>query len=127
MMGYRKNGIVAQRFAERRQREDEAPRLGDQVPNLRGLRLEIEERAGDLGLKHVRHVVVGSAPALFIVLCGDSECHEGEHDLTGPIMRALRAGSTRFDGEDVCNGSVGSLRAECTRVLHFDAVATYAS
>lgn len=121
----RKNGIAAQRFAERRQREDQAPRLHEQVPDLTSLRLEIAEQS-DVGRtqpSHIRRVVVDSAPALFLVCCGDPRCVDGEHDLTSAVMRALREHQTTFQGNDACGGSVGS--SACARALHFDAVAEY--
>jgi hypothetical protein len=126
-MNYRKHGAAAARFAERRRREDDAPRLCDEVPNLRSLRLEIEERSGIAGTqpKHIRRFVVDRAPALFLVPCGDPRCVEGEHDLTMLVMRALRAQETCFQGTDDCAGSVGS--SPCGRVLHFDAFAEYSS
>jgi hypothetical protein len=40
-------------------------------------------------------------------------------------MHALRARRTTFEGDDDCNGSLGSMQAACGRVLHFQAVATY--
>jgi hypothetical protein len=126
-MNYRKHGAAAARFAERRRREDDAPRLCDEVPNLRSLRLEIEERSGIAGTqpKHIRRFVVDRAPALFLVPCGDPRCVDGEHDLTMLVMRALRAHETCFQGTDECTGSVGS--SPCGRVLHFDAFAEYGS
>lgn len=126
MMSYRRHGIAAQRFAERRRSEDEAPRLCDQVPDLLSLRLEVVERAGLLEIRHVRHVVVDRAPALFIVCCNDAQCSDGVHDLTATVMRALRAQLTTFHGDDDCNGSIGLLSSVCRRVLHFDAMAAYA-
>jgi hypothetical protein len=125
VMNYRKHGVAAARFAERRRREDDAPRLSEQVPNLVSLRLEIEERSGTTGTqpRHIRHFVIDRAPALFLVPCGDPRCTDGEHDLTSTVMRALRASETSFQGNDECVGSVGS--SACARVLHFDAVAEY--
>ena len=123
-MNYRKNSPQAQRFAERRRREDEAPRLHDQVPNLVSLKLEIEDRSGVGGTTHTRRVVVAQAPALFLVPCGDPRCMDGEHDLTTTVMRALRQQETAFKGQDECRGTVGP--SPCSRVLHFDAVAEYA-
>ncbi len=125
-MNYRKHGAAAARFAERRRREDDAPRLSDEVPDLRSLRLEIEERSGVAGTqpKHIRRFVVDRAPALFLVPCGDPRCVDGEHDLTATVMRALRARQTSFQGTDECTGSVGL--GACGRVLHFDAIAEYA-
>jgi hypothetical protein len=125
MMNYRKNSPAALRFAERRRREADAPRLCDQVPDLVSLRLEIEERSGVTATKHIRRFVIDRAPALFLVPCGDSRCAEGEHDLTTTVMRGLRAHETSFEGSDECMGSVGL--SACARVLHFDAIAEYRS
>jgi hypothetical protein len=122
----RRNSAAAQRFAERRRREEDAPRLHDQVPNLVSLKLEIEERSGVTGVKHTRRVVVDRAPALFLVPCGDARCADGEHDLTTTVMTALRAHETSFQGTDECTGSAPSPTAPaCARVVHFDAVAEY--
>jgi hypothetical protein len=122
-MNYRKNSPQAQRFAERRRREDDAPRLRDEVPDLVSLKLEIEDRSGVGGTTHTRRVVVDQAPALFLVPCGDPRCADGEHDITTSVMRALRQHETAFKGQDECRGSVGP--SACSRVLHFDAVAEY--
>ena len=69
-MRWRQNPEAARRAAERRQREDEAPRLAAMVPALQGLRLEVLEHSPGISHPehtHVRHVVVASAPALFSV------------------------------------------------------------
>jgi hypothetical protein len=118
---------AAQRFAERRRREDESPRLIAEVPRLQSLTLAIEERSqgGPVGEStHVRRVVVQHAPALFFLPCGEGRCKDGGHDVTHDVMRALKAGETRFEGQDACAGSVGT--APCSRILHFVATATYA-
>src|SRR5260370_14566640 len=65
MMNRRNNPAAAQRFAERRRREEDAPRLREQVPNLLSLRLDIEERAGEAGVIHTPLVGVLPAPARF--------------------------------------------------------------
>ena len=122
-MNYRRNSPQAQRFAERRRREDDAPRLREQVPDLVSLRLDIEDRTDVGGNTHIRRVVVDQAPALFLVPCGDPRCADGEHDLTATVMRALRTRETSFHGEDECRGSVGP--SACSRVLRFDATAEY--
>jgi hypothetical protein len=121
-----KQSAAAMRAAERREREDAAPRLSTEVPALASLRLGVEERSGKVAVsqpKYTRFVVVATAPALFLVPCGDSHCVDGGHDVTRTVMSALRAGRTHFDGEDECRGSVGS--AFCNRVLHFEASAEY--
>ena len=125
MMPYRKNSLAAQRFAERRRREDEAPRLCDQVPALRSLRIEIEECFGSGATKYVRRYVIDSARALFLMPCGDPRCADGEHDLTYSVMHALRARETSFHGTDDCAGTIGS--SVCSRVLRFDGTAEYAA
>jgi hypothetical protein len=116
------------RSAERRKREDEAPRIKDRVPRLESLRLEISERrAGGIepDVSHVKRVVVDSAPALFDLSCCDRSCKDGGHDITRMIMTELERGSERFEGEDACHGSLGT--APCGRVLHFTGIATYSS
>ena len=128
MMPLRKNSGAALRFADRRQREDEAPRLSTQVPDLASLKFEIEERYGAGATKHTRRVVVDRAPALFLVPCGDPRCTDSEHDLTGAVMIALRAHRTSFDGDDECGGTLGSAgNAFCSRTVHFHATAEYRS
>lgn len=126
MASYGRNGEAAQRFAERRQREDAAGRLRDRVPSLEGLRIEVEERRGGgvvPDATHIKRVVVDSAPALFILPCGDHSCKDGGHDVTSTVLRALEHGQATFEGEDMCAGQLGS--AQCSRVLHFKATATY--
>ncbi len=67
--------------------------------------------------------MVASAPALFLLPCGDANCADGGHDVTGAVMTALRARRAQFGGEDECRGSVGT--AFCARVLHYQAAAEY--
>jgi hypothetical protein len=123
MMSHRKNSPAAQRFADRRQREEEAGRLSSRVPDLQKLDLEVEERCGVGGTKHIRRVMVERAPALFLVPCGDPRCVDGGHDITLTVLRALREREATFDGTDECQGTIGS--SPCLRVLHFDGTAEY--
>jgi hypothetical protein len=121
-----RNSEAAQRFAERRRREDAAPRLREVVPTLATLRLEIDERRGTTSAgdpKHVRLVVVDSAPAMFFLPCGDHSCKEGGHDMTDSVLRALQAGARRVELEDTCHGNVGT--AFCGAVLTLVLSATY--
>jgi hypothetical protein len=123
----RKQREAAERLAERRKREDAAPRLTAEVPRLQSLTLEIQETSEGSSVAeptHVRRIVVQHAPALFVLPCGDSRCKDGGHDVTHAVMRPLRAGETRFEGQDACAGSLGT--APCTRVLNFVGTATYA-
>jgi hypothetical protein len=123
-----RRGDAAERYAERRRREEEAPRLLTAVPNLESLKLEIEERRAGGSLSeaaHVRRIVVERAPALFVLPCHDAACKGGGHDVTHEIMRSLREKQERFTGEHACGGSVGS--AECHRVLIYVGIATYKS
>jgi hypothetical protein len=122
-MPYRRNNLVADRFAERRRRENDAPKLCDQVPTLTSLRLDIEERSIVGVIKHIRRVVIDRAPSLFLVPCGDPRCADGEHDLTSTVMRALFARKTAFHGSKGCTGSLGP--SACQRVVHFDGTAEY--
>jgi hypothetical protein len=123
MMNHRRNSPAALRFADRRRREDEAPKLRDEVQGLTGLRLEIEDCSGVTASKHVRRVMVDSAPALFLVPCVDPRCTDGEHDLTHAVMQALRSHKTSFQGTDECHGSLGP--SPCPRVVRFEGIAEY--
>jgi hypothetical protein len=126
MQSRSRNSEAAQRFAERRRREDAAPRLREQLPRLASLRIEVEERRGTTSAgdpKHVRLVVIDSAPALFILPCGDRACRDGGHDVTDVILRNLAAGAQHFELEDTCHGSIGT--ATCGTVMHISVDATY--
>ena len=117
---------AALRAADRRRREDDAPRLRGAVPALDSLRLEIEERRGGgvlAGGAHIRRIMVEHAPALFDLPCGDRACKDGGHDLTRTILGALQRGEPRFEGEDRCSGSLGE--APCGSVLRYVGIATY--
>ena len=117
---------AAERSAERRRREDEAPRLREVVPGLESLKLEIAERRGDAPIteaSYVRRVVVEHAPAMFLVPCGDTSCRDGGHDITHAVMRGLSDRRTEFEGEDHCHGRTGN--ADCPRILRFVATAVY--
>ena len=112
--------------AERRQREDRAPRLLAEVPFVDSLRLEIEERRQGAAVPetvHIRHVAVAHAPAMFELPCLDTTCSGGGHDVTVSILRALRSRLPKFEGEHSCNGTTRT--APCTRVLRYVANATY--
>jgi len=100
---------AARRFAERRRREDAAPRLLARVPDLRSLRLDITEanEDGAVYATYTRHVLVDRAPALFELPCGDSACEGGGHDLTAEILRRLASGDERFEVSSRCSGTVG--------------------
>jgi hypothetical protein len=117
---------AAERFAERRRREDEAPRLRDVIPRLTACKLIIEEgRAGVtcVEVAHTRRIVVDVAPALFMIPCGDSSCRDGGHDISNDIMRGLREGRTEITGQDTCYGHTRT--AECGRILKFTCIAEY--
>jgi hypothetical protein len=121
-----RNFEAAQRATERRKREDDAERLSAVVPTLESLRLDLEERRGEMALpesKHIKRVSVAHAPALFEILCLDSWCKEGGHDITADVLRALRSGATEFEGEHACAGRSGV--ADCQRVLRYVGTATY--
>jgi hypothetical protein len=122
-MSFRKNTPAAARFAERRQREQDAPRLRAEAPDLLSLRLEIEERGGSAQPRYIRRIVIDTAPALFFLPCGDPRCVDGGHDVTASVMRALHRHTQSFEDTDDCVGSVGS--SVCARVIHFNAFAEY--
>ncbi len=125
MMPHRRNSPAAERYAERRRREDEAPKLASVAPALASLRLEIEERAGSGATRYIRTFLVDHAPALFLVPCGDPRCLDGGHDLTTTVLRALRGREVSFEGTDECPGSVGTNVSPCIRVVHVHGKAEY--
>jgi len=123
---FHRNRAAAERFADRRRREDEAPRLTDRVPDLTSLCLSIEERSGANNLtepKYLRRIVVAGAPALFLLRCGDPRCSEGGHDVTAYVMSSLLRREGSFDGENACGGSLGT--GQCLRVLRYHGEAEY--
>jgi hypothetical protein len=111
---------------QRREREDGAKRLADEVPLLTSLRLEIEEkRAGaSASVRHVKIVVVSHAPALIDLPCGDPSCRNGGYELTYEVLRSLRARETEFQVVSRCDGQVGS--ASCSSEIRIAARAAYA-
>jgi hypothetical protein len=117
---------AAERARERREREDACARLLKLCPDLTSLQLEVTEYFGErkvVAARHVRHIVVAHAPAMFLMGCTDSSCKDGGYDLTHEVLRALQARQTTFEGEQSCNGRVGN--GECRRILHYMAQATY--
>jgi len=123
----RRQSEAYERFTERREREDRAPRLATSIPTLATLSLEIRETTSGSSecreATHIRRIVVEHAPALFFVTCHDSYCQDGGHDLSRDILDALRHEKAEFSGQDRCHGRVGS--ADCQRTLHYVARATY--
>lgn len=125
-MTYRRNDEAKERLAERRRREDEAPRLLAVLPSLKELHFEVDEtRGGEVlsGTVYTRRVVLTHAPALFFIPCGDKACKDGGHDITSMIMRSLNEGHTRFEGEHSCSGDLPASR--CARVLRFRGFAKF--
>jgi hypothetical protein len=123
-MSHRKDSPAARRRAEHQRREEQAPRLSEQVPELKNLRIRIEERSGASSTSYTRLFVVATARALFLVPCGDPRCTDGGHDLTHSVMHALRTRAPSLHGSDECTGDLRS--SVCLRVLQFDVVAEYA-
>jgi hypothetical protein len=113
---------------DRWKREDDAPRLKQEVPNLEALRMNLEEFSGGhriMGTSRIQHVVVGQASTRFEIPCGDSKCEDGGHDLTRDMLNALRSGREAFNASSVCSGRVGE-RA-CDRALEYSFTAKYQS
>ncbi len=124
----RRDAEAARRIAERRQREDEAPRLATTFPRLASLGIRVVESNPGSSIpvgSHSRRGVVATAPALFVLPCGDSRCRDGGHELTAQLLAGLRQNKLEFEGEDNCGGVIGS--SECRRVLRFVATASYRS
>ncbi len=121
----RRNSEAAKRAQERRERENDAARLLDVVPELQSLQLEIQETRDGLAsadVKHKRFIMVDRAPALFDIPCSDRGC-DGEYDFTGAIMRNLRSHATHFEGHGQCAGRVKD--RDCAFEMRFVATAAY--
>jgi hypothetical protein len=113
---------------QRRQRENEAPRLKAVAPALVELKLRVHSIHASLpvpGSEYVKVIPVQHASAHFEIPCTDTRCKDGGHDLTHDILRALKAEQGAFEGEDPCRGTTGS--AECGRSLKYSLSATYKS
>ena len=123
----KRDPALAEAAAEHRRREDAAARLRDVVPKLLSLRLSIEEvraQSDMQAMAYVRPIVVASAPAHFEVRCLEPRC-DGRHDLTVPILRALKQAQTHFVGESACSGTVAG--TPCNRTVAYACDATYKS
>lgn len=116
---------AAQRSADRREQEDAADRLHEVVPKLETLQLNIEQGFGQTGLEpgYVRHIIVATAPALFLIPCGNKTCALGRHDITEEVLTALKEQKESFEGNRVCDGDAEG--SACGRSLRYTATATY--
>jgi len=122
----RRSVVHTARATERREREDAALRLRDQIPRLLSLRMtfrDVPVQGVETALPYVRPIVVETAPAHFEVPCMLPQCG-GRHDLTAAVMAALEASRTSFHGESDCeDGSVEGV--PCERTLEYTCHATY--
>ena len=105
--------------AERRKREDEAPRLIKEARRLTSLNIDVENG----GNRYVWRIVVERAAALFEIACPEPGCTNGGHDLTSSIIQSLKASAEHFQGESVCHGDLGA--GQCGRLLKYTSQATY--
>ena len=124
-MSFTKAAAKAARREDRQRYEAGATRLRKEVPALSALRISILELGVLVRHKHMKHVMVGSAPALFILDCGDELCEGGGHDVTSSVMYSLRALRTEFTGQHACGGTVGC--SPCRRSIEFRAFAEYSA
>jgi len=127
-MWEQRSHAAAQRFTDRREHEDRAPRLAALIPSLESLKLEVQETRGtwpsaDPEGSHLRLVVVETAPAVFVITCHDPQCRDGGYDVTALVMRALRSREPRFECADQCRGRIGT--ADCQRTIKVFGTAAY--
>jgi len=133
MMPRKRNTEEARRYeamigkgVERRRREREAPLLCAEAPGLVELSIELTEcgqGAGFPDVTFIRRFVLATAPALFLVACGDPLCAGGGHDLSPPVMSALGSQQRELRGETKCRGTVGEVT--CTRCVRFVMTAAF--
>lgn len=109
--------------ADRREREDSAPRLADRVPRLATLSIWIDEGSIVTSPSYVRRIVVKSAPALFVLPCSDQNCSDGGHDISSEVLGALAQERRAFSGTHACDGWIGNSR--CQRTIRFRCEAEY--
>lgn len=112
--------------SERWQREDAAPRLAAEVPDLLTLSLQLRnctEETSMPGRSRTQHVIVERAAALFEVACTEHKCEAGGYDITSEIMHALRQRKETAEGSARCNGTVG--QGYCRSTLVYVMKATY--
>ena len=122
---YNKPTNAALCAVDRRQREDSAPRLAELIPRLTSLSIKVDEKSVITSPKYVRRIVVPSAPAMFILPCGNLNCSDGGHDISEDVLTALRHRKRSFGGSHCCSGWIGSSR--CERTVWFECEAEYSS
>lgn len=93
------------------------------MPTLATLQIAVVEEQAGASSKHIKHVVVARAPALFVFPCGDTVCIDGGHDVTSEVMHALRGKAKQMTGDSKCSGMTGS--APCSRRIRYELTATY--
>ena len=124
----RKRDLAQSEAAEAyRRRQDAAPALREQAPDLETLRLTFDERrpgGAATAMPYARPIVVNTARAHFEVRCMEPRC-DGRHDLTAVILKALRERRTSATEEQACNGIVNN--TTCDRTLIVKCEATYRS
>lgn len=123
MYNKRKTEEFKRRSEELRSRALSAPRLKMAVPSLAALRIVVHEHSEMSCTTYRKLVVIGSAPALFVISCGDERCEDGGHDITPVIMQALNARAKHGEGVHQCDGTTGM--ATCNRRIRFELIAEY--
>jgi hypothetical protein len=121
----RRDQVFTEAVAEVRRREDAAPRLRDHVANLVSLRLRFDDVRDEGRMRvssYVRPIVVETAPAHFEIRCMEPRC-DGVHDLTHPVLHALRQSQVVFTGEIDCRGMIRD--TPCDHVMAYTCEATY--
>lgn len=122
----RRDPDALNRARERREKDDAAKRLKEVVPQLATLKLEIAEKPkgadDDKAIAHIKHVIVGRAPARFELPCCDHKC-DGSHDVTDVILAGLADKQAKIVGTDPCGGM--AKEGPCHFEMTFTAIATY--
>ncbi|HKP59860.1 MAG TPA: hypothetical protein VJV78_24215 [Polyangiales bacterium] len=125
--GRKRDFAQTEAAAAQRRRQDAAPPLRDQAPDLETLRLSFDERRPDgatPAMPYARPIVVASARAHFEFRCMEPRC-DGRHDLTAVILKALRERRASTVAEQACNGVIDN--TACDRTLIVTCEATYRS
>jgi hypothetical protein len=102
-----KNPRAEHRQAQR-QRVDEAPRLAEQYPHLKTLKVALEfvDREGMTKTTEMKYQAnPAHAKSVLVFVCPSAACWGGDFDLTAKLAEAVTKRRTKVTGELHCLGS----------------------
>ncbi|NQU11337.1 hypothetical protein HQ590_11130 [bacterium] len=127
MTGYQhRKGIRFEYREQQRQRVQNSPSLARRFRHLKALTVLLDycDPRAIIQNGRVKYSVnVDNAKSVFRFDCRNSECVQGDFDLTGPLAKAVAKKRTGVKGEMLCQGwqskaTVDSVR--CHSILRYD-------